>query len=189
MLLVSEMTFSDYLEAVKKGHPINRNHALAAYAAQFEGVKEEGINSGRWVKAFQRAVDGRAEGEPWCCAFVNYCLKGVDPLGNGPSKVFRSENCWMTWQTTPMSLRVSGPKTGVLSLWNVPGTQKGHIGIVSAWDGGDTFRAWEGNTSEGTGGSQREGDGVFLRQRAVAGYPKFALLGFLLPFPEPVTLA
>ena len=183
-------TFQEYLEAVRQGHAINRNHALAAYAAQFAGVKEEGVNSGRWVKAFQRAVDGKAEGEPWCCAFVNYCLKGVDPLGNGPSKVFRSESCAMTWQQTPGSLHISSPKTGALAIWNVPGTQRGHIGIVSDWDGGDTFLAWEGNTSaEGASGSQREGDGVFERRRPMAGYLKLRLLDFLLPYPEPVTLA
>ena len=51
------------------------NRALAAMAELHIGIREVGgENQGQMVKRFQRSLDGKAVGEPWCAAFVCYCI-------------------------------------------------------------------------------------------------------------------
>lgn len=39
----------------------------------FVGTKESGDNAGYWVTKFLKSV-GLRPGNPWCAAFVSYCL-------------------------------------------------------------------------------------------------------------------
>jgi hypothetical protein len=43
-------------------------------AKRWVGVMQEGHNGGQIIAMFQRAVDHHADGEPWCMAFVQYCI-------------------------------------------------------------------------------------------------------------------
>ena len=77
----------------------HKNNLLCFEAKKWVGVKEEGANSGQLIKIFQRACDNKAEQEPWCMAFVQYCIKMTDEVyavifpDEPPSSIYRSEHC------------------------------------------------------------------------------------------------
>ena len=50
-------------------------------ARRWVGMTEIGGNNrGQVVEMFQRAVDGKASGEPWCAAFVFFCVGMVESM-------------------------------------------------------------------------------------------------------------
>lgn len=167
--------------------------ALAWLARQWVGFREEGgANKGFAVERFQRAVDGKAQGEPWCLAFVMYCLASVDDLFESMAQLslpghalYHSEHVMTCWARSPVKARVADPEVGALAIWehhsHGKATGSGHCGVVVELLGEGRFRAVEGNTSE-PGGDQREGDGVWLKERGIDGLPSLRLIGFLRPW-------
>lgn len=134
---------------------------LIAEAERWIGITERGgDNLGPDVEAFQRAVDGRAEGEPWCMAFVQFCLKQI-----GGGDIFPSEHCLTVWRKSPRELRLQAPEPGCLMFWQYEGSAAGHVGIVKAVVGCYCITI-EGNTGPG-GAVEREGDGVYQKRRAI----------------------
>jgi uncharacterized protein YijF (DUF1287 family) len=165
-----------------------KQQTLAWLARMFDGVREDsskGPNRGQLVEKFQKAVDGKAQGEPWCAAFVQYLLKEVDgmPLHRGePAHVLpKTEATQPLWNTSPLYTRTDKPEVGSVVVWRKD-SGSGHCGIVvevtPSLTQGDLLTI-EGNT--GTG-DQREGDGVCLKRRAKGQIPGMALLGFLKPW-------
>ncbi len=155
-----------------------RAELLIAEAKKWIGTKEsQGDNKGPDVEEFQKAVDGVAAGEPWCMAFVQFCLKKI-----GGSELFQSEHCLTVWNKTPVEHRRKHPVPGVVVIWRMKGTLSGHAGIVTRVNG-ELMRTIEGNTGPGAG-VVREGDGVYEKSRS--SYPtkhaKMELLGFLWPW-------
>jgi hypothetical protein len=47
---------------------------LVEFAKKYVGTKEDPKkdNSGELIVLFQKAVDGKAQGEPWCMAFTQF---------------------------------------------------------------------------------------------------------------------
>jgi hypothetical protein len=163
-----------------------RKKALAWYAKTFIGIKEDGPNKGQMIERFQKAVDQQAVGESWCVGFVQYCLKGIDALfGTPPTRVFATELATAMWTRTPADLKRTEPAIGSIAVWAklVDGkpSWQGHTGIVAEIVPLGVYTI-EGNTSSGVSGSQREGDGVFLRLRMGAQIPGFQLLGYIVPW-------
>lgn len=172
---------------------------LVWLASQLVGVTENGANKGAMIERFQRAVDGVASGEPWCVGFVQHCVKEVDglvdtiglaPLSmNGtvyvPGKQQLSPTEWTIglWHSTPKHLRRERPASGLIVVWqSLKDANKGHCGIISSV-ASDAIVTIEGNTSPGFG-DQREGDGVWKKQRDAGGIiPGFIRLGYLSPWP------
>ena len=155
------------------------------------GVTEVGGNNlGAIVEKFQKVVDNRAQAEPWCCAFVQFCLQQVDALGDrvfewpDSHKIWKSEHCLTMWNRSPDGCKSGEPKPGSVVVWErfrdgQPGT--GHTGIVMSYDPvNKVMYTVEGNVN-GPGGGL---DGVYLRERPlrleVGG---FRLKGFLEPWP------
>jgi hypothetical protein len=153
---------------------------LAWLAKQFVGVKEDGPNKGTFVERFQKAVDNKAQGEPWCAAFVCYCVKQVDGLGFYPAnRLFLSESTQTLWNKSPADCRTDQPEHGTIAVWRSDKNPAlGHCGIVVD---ADQHKTVEGNTSP-QGGDQREGDGVFLKHRPNGQIPGMTLLGYLRPW-------
>jgi hypothetical protein len=170
-----------------------RMRALAWFARQWVGFKEEGgQNKGQVVELFQRAVDGKAQGEPWCAAFLQFCVMRVDDLFEEMtmvsavrSRLYRSELCMDLVRYTPEDCRVTEPVPGAVVVWSklqggLPSAQ-GHCGIVHGiYDGGVV--TVEGNTGMG---DQREGDGVSFKRRARGDIPGFVRLAWLAPWGTP----
>ena len=167
---------------------------LVEFAEKFIGIVETGNNKGEQVELFQKAVDGKAQGEPWCCAFVQYCIKHIDAefekiYGgvNAPSQVFSSEHVMTVWNKSK-PLETKTPEAGDLIIWQHmlgnKGTGKGHIGIISKIIDHQSIETVEGNTSSSQQ-VEREGDGVFKKTRRIAGAtklvsgPMMSVMGFL----------
>jgi hypothetical protein len=78
---------------------------------------------------------------------------------------------------------VSQPSVGALMLMKKQGpTDSGHAGVVCDIHGKFPDRMLatvEGNTSKGKAGSQREGDGIFIRQRNVTQNGTLITQGFV----------
>lgn len=152
---------------------------LAFEAKRWVGILETGKNSGQLIEVFQRAVDGRASNEPWCMAFVQYCIKMTDQSfqelfpeeSRGATKLFKSEHCLTVWnQSSPM--QTSLPLKGSVCIWQkydgTKPTSSGHAGIVVHLPKNGLIDVVEGNTSNLAGGDlAREGDGVYLKQYTV----------------------
>jgi hypothetical protein len=169
-----------------------RQAALALFSRAFYGVREEGGNNrGPMVEKFQKAVDGIAQGEPWCMAFVQFCLKWVDELaarlGDGARTVLPpSELTTFVFNHAPVWARIDTPEEGAVVVWtklDADGkpTLRGHCGIVSKVLP-DAVLTIEGNTSAEWNADQRDGDGVFVRLRTRGEIPGFQRLGYLRPW-------
>lgn len=159
-----------------------RQHDLLVETAKsYIGIHEEGAaNHGAQVEEFQKAVDGKAQGEPWCMAFVQFCVKKASKQ----DVLFDSEHCMTAWFKSPICARYDATETkvapGFIAIWRHEGTSNGHTGIVVSVTK-DEILTVEGNTSGGPG-VEREGDGVYLRPRSRSGSGKMRLIGFIDPF-------
>lgn len=163
-----------------------KQRALAWLSEQFDGVRESGgANKGAFVERFQRAVDGKAQGEPWCASFVQYCLAEVDDLvhslegGAQKHSLPMTESTQEMWNKATPSKKMLGPDIGLVAVWRSNSNPAlGHCGIVIAVKSGVIVTV-EGNT--GTG-DQREGDGVCVKGRSGGQIPGMTLLGYLRPW-------
>lgn len=155
---------------------------LIELATSLVGTHEVGgENKGPDVEAFQRTVDGKAQGEAWCLAFVQYCVTGVCDEMGVPNPLFPTEHCMTLWDKTHFSKRTQTPEPGMLILWqhykDGKPTMQGHVGIVARVSDRyvDTI---EGNTGSGKG-VVREGDGVYARQRNLGDAGAMHLKGYI----------
>ena len=160
------------------------NLRLVDLARFFIGIGEAGgANRGPMVEAFQKAVDGKAEGEPWCMGFVQYCIKETIRVHGGSTYMVPTESSLQAWEWSQPVMRIRGrPQVGDIAIWQHGGTRAGHTGIVTEVYDGGTMKTVEGNTSIGVG-IDREGDGVYLRTRPWDdGVGNMKLVGFIRPF-------
>lgn len=156
---------------------------LLNVARSYIGVREQGGNNrGRQVEEFQRAIGGAAA-EPWCMSFAQYCIKAAESATQANSQVTQSEHCLTVWNGSPSELRRSRPEPGSLVIWRHGNSRSGHVGIVEAVNSDGTFTTIEGNTSDSSG-INREGDGVYRKQRDMDGAGDMRVVGFLKVFPD-----
>lgn len=160
--------------------------ALALTAKKYVGVIEVGgDNRGPEVEAFQRAYDNVANGEPWCCSFLMYCIDEVERVHGIRAKVFRTEHVMSLWSYTHPRMRRAAPVVGTAAVWRKAGTEQGHVEIVTGVPKPTEFLSVGGNTGPGPG-VERDGDGVWEKIHRfggkVASDAKFKLLGFVDPF-------
>lgn len=163
-------------------YPISKEHQkLIDEAKKWIGTKETRPNGGSAVESFQKAVDGKAMGEPWCAAFCFFCIKQVEAETGHKSPLFFTEHVMTCWSKSPKNLRLVKPEPGALVLWRFDNSASGHMGIVYDIQG-ESIKTIEGNTSDGSG-VVREGDGVYERFRSIHGSGKMKIVGYLDPFP------
>jgi hypothetical protein len=164
-------------------------------ARSYIGTHEEGgDNHGPLVELFQKAVDGKASGEAWCIGFIQYCAKTVDTKferlfekGTPNNQLPQTEHALTLWNRAPLAAKLAKPEPGCLVIWQYykNGTQtiNGHGEIVVAVRPADqSLMVIGGNTGPGKG-IVREGDGVYLKQRPIAGTPDMRLKGYLKVWP------
>ena len=182
------MTDQEEIRALKRN--------LAAFAQLFVGVKEVGGNNqGEFVRMFQRAVDGKAQGESWCSCYASYCIKASSLLFSkafekpdlrNSYKLKLSESVMNVWTSSSSDYRLEKPEVGCLILWRrwAAGepTWMGHIEIVTEILSEKTVQTVGGNTSSDDPNS-RDGDGVYLKKRDITkNYGSLRPLGFLRVF-------
>jgi CHAP domain len=131
-------------------------------------VRENGANSGPWVEAILDC-SGLGAGYPWCAAAINFACE-IAGSDIGPTQGVAAVRIWHTWAKGANRI-MKVPSRGYLALWlNDNGT--GHIGIVAGVTPG-RVTSYEGNTSSGEAGSQRDGDGLYRRNRAAEKWEAF----------------
>jgi hypothetical protein len=169
---------------------MDKSTKLIEIAKSYIGTKESGgDNKGPQVEEFQKAI-GKAESESWCVSFIQYCVKKVDAeLGGEANKLSQTELVLKLWNDGK-DLRIDKPEPGCLILWehykDGKRTGLGHAGIVTSVSrDGATVMTVEGNTSDGSG-IERNGDGVYARQRATVSSANSTMkvLGFMKPWVE-----
>ena len=154
---------------------------LIAEASKWVGIQEKGgDNKGPEVEMFQKYVDGKAEGESWCLCFVQYCLGQVETSEKIRTRLFKTEHVMTMWNKTPQELRLNKPKEGCIVVWNFKGTTSGHCGVITKVLP-EKIETIEGNTSNSLD-VDREGDGVYKKERSLNTKGKMKIVGFLDPF-------
>ncbi len=165
--------------------------ALAFLAKQFVGVNASNLEI---VNRMRKAVDGVADGEPWCACFVQYMARQVDdffaelklqPEATLLQNLPATESTQSMWYRAIAGTKKDWPSVGAVAIWRLKSNESlGHCGIVVAvTDSGIT--TVEGNTSmPGVGGSdaERNGRGVWLKTRANGTIPGFDRLGYVCPW-------
>lgn len=164
---------------------------LLLEASRWVTIREQGTNKGQMVELFQKAVDGKAQGEPWCMAYVQYCVKMAyeqfnishpHVAGYIQNVLYPSEHCLTVWNKTPVIARTDKPYPGCLVIWRYGNTTNGHVGIIrEVSEDMKTLYTFEGNTGAGVG-VVREGDGVYPRTRSAEGSGDMKVVGYLEPF-------
>lgn len=130
-------------------------------------LAEKGYKEGKrnWTK-FSRDSYPDVQNQAWCGSFVGdvYRRAGWDSRGL----------VWMpyvpyieAWAKKIGAWKTSRAQSGDIVVYGFGRTSGQHTGIAYPDEstGGDSYRAIEGNTSSGDGGSQTNGDGVYVRYR------------------------
>jgi len=164
-----------------------KSRLLAHEASRWIGTKESGgDNKGQIVEMFQKATDGKAQGEAWCLSFAQFCIQQVDRLydemtlsSNSASPLIKTEHCLTLWNASKAF--ITTPEVGCLVIWHHykdgKATASGHVGIVKEVHDLKIITV-EGNTGTGAG-IVREGDQVALRERPRTDLGNMHLLGYL----------
>lgn len=155
----------------------NPRSLIAAVAREYLGLRETSTNRGPHLEEFWKATnypDGATNREPWCSAFVTFCVKEADrrsPIINlRVPPFFPAVDQWLPW--------ARNPETGCLIFSGASGDRRpmagdivvfqpklSHVGIVADdYDGHGIVHTIEGNTNEA---GSREGDGVFQKLRTI----------------------
>lgn len=170
---------------------LSKSELLVWLAGMLVGTQEVGgPNRGALVERFQKAVDGKANGEAWCCAFVQFLIREVDALGlahgdQTGSPLPKTEWVQGLWDGTSPGLRRRAeihPEPGMLIVWRQwkdgQPTAYGHVGVVTGVTPAGAIETIEGNTGAGDG-INREGDGVYRRVRSASGDGALRVSGYL----------
>jgi hypothetical protein len=124
---------------------------------------------------------GRAygmDGQPWCAMFLWWVGQQAGAGALIPKAAYTPTLAgW--YQQRGRADRT--PRVGSLVFFDWPGDgvdRISHVGLVEAVNADGTLTTIEGNTSQGTAGSQRDGGGVWRRKRAtssvvVYGHPAY----------------
>lgn len=150
---------------------------IVAEARKWLEVREHGYNKGTEVEMFQRAVDGVAEGEPWCMCFVQYVAGAVCKTLSAAlvRPLWASESCLDVWNHTHPGYRVPSGGRGCIAIWRHGSSGAGHTGICQD-QGRMFFHTVEGNTNDA---GSSEGDGVYEKTRYMSGAFTMQLVGFI----------
>lgn len=127
-----------------------------------------GANDGPEVEQFLESV-GLAKGNPYCAAFVSFILEETTGIEQ-PTVRSGLASKFITHQSIDAREVLRGTVSvpdGTLVIWRKGNTIFGHVGIVAEQTDRNLFSTIEANTSSGVYGSQRDGDGVWQRERSI----------------------
>lgn len=153
---------------------------IAEVAERYIGIKEVTRNQAPAIAEFWKDTDytdGMANREPYCAAFCCFCVqqagRELDDLRLKNPPRFAAVKDWVVWANKSKEAILFGnalrdgylPMRGDVVIF-LP--KLSHAGIVTSYDPArGIVRTVEANTSRGTPGSQRDGDGIFPRERAI----------------------
>lgn len=140
-------------------------------AKAYVGTKELPTNRGVEVEKFLHSV-GLNAGNPWCAAFVSYCLQVTN------SALYKRTGLAINYinSTSIKAIDVLENPALIdtaLVIWRIGKGTRGHIGFTFKNING-IFYTVEGNTGNNT----REGDGVYEKQRLIQPLNEFRIVYF-----------
>ena len=155
----------------------NPRRIIADVAREYVGLRETSTNRGPHLDKFWKATSypsGSANREPWCSAFVSFCVQEADrrspALALRIPPTFPAVDQWLPWaeraETGCVVFRLGSvrfaPMAGDIVVFKPTFS---HVGIVAAdYTGDGMIHTIEGNTNEA---GSREGDGVWEKSRAI----------------------
>ena len=148
-------------------------------ALQYDGVRETARNDGPEVRMFQRSI-GLKPGDPWCAAFVCYCIQDAAKQFGVTPKFQYGGSVYKLW-TRNEDLRMSEPGPNCVFLidhgLSKTGKRIGHTGFCVGVNQShtETLETVEGNTNAA---GSRDGDGCYHKSRELSEFTKG--YGFLL---------
>lgn len=151
---------------------------IIAEATKYIGVREiGGPNQGPEVELFQSFVDGKAQGESWCMAFVQFVVGEVCKYYGVKTPLHSSELCQSVYNNTGLAYRSSSPGAGYVFIHqNRKVSYKGHTGVCTGEARVGIFKTIEGNTN---GAGSSDGDGVYSKWRYTKGNASNKVRGFI----------
>lgn len=141
-------------------------------ALTYENINES--KNSKTIYEFQKFV-GIGKNASWCAAFVSYVTDGK-PIKTALAKRFITSKSIKAKEV--LQGRVKIPR-GAIIIWSKGTTWMGHVGIVLNWNKG-SGQTIEGNTSASNKGDQRNGNGVYKKNRKIEPYNYFRITHFTL---------
>lgn len=146
-------------------------------ASKWIDYVETGDNRGYWVDKWNRYVHNPL-GSPYCSAFVSACLeiaRVVKPVvRSGYSRAFVTREAFTVADVWHGKIKL---KAGDIVIFKRP--TGGHIGFIYGVGSGGKINTIEANTSNGQGGSQWNGGGIYKRVRTINVGTTFRITHFL----------
>lgn len=166
------------IESAESGRrPAHLDTALA-----YAGVTEASANRGPEIERFLANV-GLRGGNPYCAAFVSYSLDAASVAAPSVRSALASDFILPTSIRSLDVLRGAvAPPSGSIIVWRKGNTIFGHAGLVIEWDGA-SGRTIEANTSSGVHGNQRDGEGIYERDRTIQPGSYFRITNFTVVTP------
>lgn len=153
--------------------------AVIDTAMQEVGVTETppGSNKGTRIETYMASV-GLSDGYSWCAGFARWAMGQAG--AERPKVRSAAATDYITHRSVDATQVLRGAKevpAGALAIWRRGDTWRGHIGLVRRWQQ-KCGRTVEGNTSPGEAGPQRDGDGVWPRERCIRPGSYFRIVAF-----------
>jgi len=161
------------------GYPIpNTGYNVIDSALQFVGANEKRDNWGEPFITFLNSVNIKSPA-PYCAAFGSYILTLNDikdpKLRSAMARKFINKRAIRAIDVYKGIKKL--PKYFIV-LWQKGNSWQGHFAFGWDWRG-TSGQTVEGNTSAGVSGSQRNGDGVYMRERAINLHSHFKITHFI----------
>jgi hypothetical protein len=135
-------------------------------------VREKtGHNDGADVKEILATVH-LPEGYSWCASSLEFACQYAHYKTGPVVYLAAAVHNWVEWAKQNGKL-TSVPGRGKLCYRFDANNVNGHIGICAEVKPNGNIRDYEGNTSSGISGSQRDGDGLYQRTRVVGFWQGF----------------
>ena len=185
---------------------VNFGELVVETAKRYLHVSESnGPNRSPEIDKFHEYA-GLPYGNPWCLMYTNYMWKeALDPYGLAPytktarvstfyKYALKHKYLYKVKFAKGLAYGVQTAEPGDAIVWlknynkNIlvnDGNPSGHTGFIVQETAPGQFDTIEGNTSSGNSGSQRDGDGVFLRKRSINLTAGFRIEALVKPiYPE-----
>ena len=157
---------------------------LANANSQFKAKVQEhprGSNGGLEVEAYLRST-GLGKGNPWCAAFVNWCIQEIGKQHNMDIAWPKTASCDVILTFARRhDILFAQPEAGDVFLVMATQSDATHTGFVASVEGGK-FRTFEGNSNDE---GSREGYEVASNNRPLTSRFRFVRWGNLLPDAAP----
>ena len=167
-LLTSCLTFANVSYTIKDYDSISPL-ALKIAHTQLNVRETNGKNRSKQIDLYNKTA-GVPLGSPYCAAGVYWCFKTASDslkVKNILKQTGSANGQFDYCRAKGVKDSVYNAGSGSLIVWKYNSSYNGHIEIVNRVLNSSNVETIGFNTSSGTSGSQRDGEGVYIRQRNI----------------------